>query len=346
MRVFLLIALFICLPAHAASFGPYVAGEKSAWDSANHPAILVKDPETVFSSLPLSGNLSDQHTLWSDSFWPRNEGGISKRWQDLSGNTRYNILTGREARNLPSNEIAKLSPAEKFDLLHEDYGFSFTRKVKKQNPLNRPDWEGICHGWTQASLHHEQFSPVTLKTKSGKEIPFASSDVAALMSYYYARVGGGRVHFLGRRCRENAGNTSIKCTDMNAGAFHVVITNLIRDKKSFILDLDPYKHVWNYPVLGYESIVSDERKPSPGSAVGTKKEILLQTDLLFVQETGPQWEPPVRAIGKKVYSYWLELSEEGKILGGSWADTDHPDFAWTSDPVKVQSPFSIFVSHP
>jgi hypothetical protein len=345
MRIFLLIIISLSFKAHAEGFGPYIPGEKAAWDSANHPLILVKNPETILSALPLNGDLSAGHALWTDSFWPRNEGGIARRWQDISGRVEYKILSQKEAQGLTADQISKLSPAEKFDLLHDELSFPFTRKVKKQNPLNRPDWEGICHGWTQASIHHEQFLPVTLKSRSGREVPFASSDVAALISYYYARVGGGKVHFLGRRCRENAGNTSIKCTDMNAGAFHIVLTNLIRDNKSFIIDLEPYKHVWNFPVFGYKSKLLEENVPQPNSAQGTVKEILVETEMAYILENGPSWEPPQRAIGKKVYLYWLELDDEGKIIGGKWSDPNHPDFAWSSDKIKVPSPFSIFINN-
>lgn len=343
MRIILLFVFVLSFNARAAGFGPYIAGEKSKWDSANHPAILVKDPDTHLPGLPLSGSLQDENILWSDSYWPRNEGGISLRWQDLSGNIKYNILSEKQARALTESEISKLSPAEKFDLLQNDYTFSFTKKVKRQNPYNRPDWEGICHGWAQASIHHSQFQQMKLRNKSGKEITFASSDAAALISYYYARVGGGKVRFLGRRCRENAGNTSIKCTDMNAGAFHVVLTNLIREKKSFIMDFDPYKSVWNFPILGYETKLMEERKPSKEAAPGTVKEILTSTKLSFIQETGPEWNPPLRVVGKKDYLYWLELDSTDNIIGGSWNDTDHPDFAWMSAPVKIPSPYSLFI---
>ncbi len=345
MRIFVLIIfLFAVKAARASGFEAYDDSQKSSWDSANHPAILVTNPETHFFSLPLSGTLEDQKTLWSDSYWPRNEGGISKRWQDISGSIKYKILSEKQARALSEDEIAKLSPAEKFDLMQDDYEFSFTSKVKRQNPLNRPDWEGICHGWTQASIHHEQFSPRNFTNKSGKEIRFASSDIAALMSYYYARVGGGKVRFLGRRCRENAGNTGIKCTDMNAGAFHVVLTNRLRDKKSFIMDLDPYKHVWNFPVLGYQTRVLEELAPRAGSAKGTVKEILVSTKLFYAQETGPEWNPPLRVPGYKDYWYYLELDALDKIIGGSWSDANHPDFAWASEPVKIRSPYSVFIT--
>ncbi len=343
MRLFVLVIIFLCLKAHASGFDRYEADHKAAWDSANHPAILVQNPDGHFPSLPLSGSLREGTSLWSDSYWPRNEGGISRRWQDLSGRVKYKILSEKEARALPAIEISKLSPAEKFDLLRDDYSFSFTRKIKRQNPLNRPEWEGICHGWAQASIHHNQFPPMSFKNKGGQEISFASSDVGALISYYYARVGGGRVRFLGRRCRENAGNTSIKCTDMNAGAFHIVLTNLIREKKSFIMDLDPYRHVWNFPVLGYESRIRDEQAPSPGAARGTVREILISTNLFYIHETGPEWFPTARVEGKKEYWYWLELDKEDNIIGGSWTDTNHPDFAWISAPVKIPSPYSVFI---
>lgn len=347
MRIFVLIIfLFALKAARASGFEAYESSSKAAWDSANHPAILVRNPETHFPSLPLSGSLDNQRNLWSDSYWPRREGGISKRWQDLTGKIKYKILTEKQARVLSEDQIAKLSPSEKFDLMQDDYEFSFTSKIKRQNPSNRPDWEGVCHGWAQASIHHEQFSPMTFKNKSGKVIHFASSDIAALLSHYYARIGGGRVSFLGRRCRENAGNAGISCADMNAGAFHVVLTNRLREKKSFIMDLDPYRHVWNFPIVGHETRVLDERAPHQRSARGTVKEILVSTKLYYAQETGPEWNPPLRVPGFKDYWYWLELDQAEKIIGGSWSDANHPDFAWASEAVKIPSPYSAFITQP
>lgn len=345
MRVFLLLVILFCLKAQAGGFETYQGDNKSNWDSANHPSILVKDYNGHFPSLPLVADLRQERTLWSDSYWPRNEGGISRRWQDLSGTVKYKILSEKEAKKLTPSQISALSPSEKFDLLLDDYSFSFTRKIKRQNPLNRPDWEGICHGWAPATIHHPQFSAATFTNKSGAEIRFASSDVAALISYYHAWVGRGKVRFLGRRCRESSGNTSSKCTDMNAGAFHIVLTNLIPARKSFIVDRDPYRAVWNHPVVGYESRIIEERIPSSRAATGTVREILISTKLSYVNETGPEWNPPVRAEGKQDYWYWLELDSENKIIGGSWSDANHPDFAWITTPPKISAPYSILLQN-
>lgn len=344
MRIWIVATLLLSFETRGGPFEDFIPNSKGKWDSANHPAILVKDALYHLPSLPLKASLESSRSLWSDSYWPRNSGGISLRWQDLTGDVRYRIYSQKEAKALGTEEIAKLSPAEKFDLLQNDYGFSFTRKVIRQNPLNRPDWEGICHGWAQASLFHPQFSSTEFTNKSGQRIRFASSDVAGLMSYFYAKVGKGKTSFLGRRCWENPGNTSVSCTDMNAGAFHVVLANLVPQGKSFIMDLDPYKHVWNFPVLGYESELLEERSPSPGAALSASREVLVRTKLFFVQETGPEWNPPLRAVGFKDYLYWLELDASDLIVGGNWSEAQHPDFAWVTAPVKIPHPYSLFIS--
>lgn len=51
---------------------------------------------------------------WSDSYWPKNEGGISYRWQRREAFGR--LLAPDELASMDPEDISKLSPAEKYDL--------------------------------------------------------------------------------------------------------------------------------------------------------------------------------------------------------------------------------------
>ncbi|MFT6602754.1 MAG: hypothetical protein ACJARO_000262, partial [Bacteriovoracaceae bacterium] len=98
------------------------ADNKRAWDRDNNPNKMGYDYITrtyqydnSFDALPLEGSLSK--APWSGDYWPTYKGGITYRWNSKKS-TNENIaykLTG--VTNIKSlDELAKLSPSEKYDL--------------------------------------------------------------------------------------------------------------------------------------------------------------------------------------------------------------------------------------
>lgn len=334
MKTTLILATMACFISQAYAEGfsyGKVKNDKSEWDSANHPkVILSKKYVSKLSDLPLEGEVSEDKTPWSDEYWARNKGGIAYRWQTKETPYRYDLIKRSEIKDLTEEQIKKLSPAEKFDLLRGDYRFPLTKNVTKKNDPSRPDWEGICNGWSLAAIHHPQAKPITLKNKYGLSIPFGASDVHALYSYFYAKkkIGGGS-KLMGQRCRSNASTPS--CEDVNAGAFHLVLTNLIGLKsKSFVVDVDQKAEVWNQPAHSYSSEIVDEREPSSDAAPGTVKEVRMRTYFSYVLEADSSWQGRKNPLKKRVlYTYWLELDANDQIIGGSWIGKLHPDFVWT-----------------
>jgi hypothetical protein len=70
--------------------------------------------ETQFDKLPLIADLPK--TPWSDYYWPTYKGGLTYRWaQESSDQARY-VYQTKPFAELSANEIAVLSPAEKYDL--------------------------------------------------------------------------------------------------------------------------------------------------------------------------------------------------------------------------------------
>lgn len=178
----------------------------------------------------------------------------------------YPRVTKKQAMSMSEAQIAQLSPAEKYDLYKNNYSLKLTYKIlnKKTSPANAY-WEGICHGWSSAALEFHEPNPITVTNKDGIRIPFGSSDLKALLSFYHAaKTSHGRynplvkrVSFtrqLGRRCgvefpeeawsivngkeyyksavRAKDGSYSIvtnplppECVDTNPGAFHIVAAN-------------------------------------------------------------------------------------------------------------------------
>ena len=83
----------------------------------------------------------------------------------------------------------------------------------------------------------------------GIRIPFGSSDIKALVSYYYANGFISNTHQMGRRCYED-GNRSDCEEDLNAGAFHIVLVNKIALRnEGIIIDLKRGLEVWNHPII-------------------------------------------------------------------------------------------------
>ena len=149
-----------------------------------------------------------------------------------------------------------------------DYSYSLTKKVLGSVKPTDLWWEGICHGWSQAASNYSEPEQVVVTNKDGVKVPFGSSDVKGLLAMHDAYNSKGTFARVGDRCDVRgkvAGEESEedgpikppsaadankdKCADVNAGAFHVVITNMIGiNSQGFVADVDRFNDVWNQPV--------------------------------------------------------------------------------------------------
>lgn len=312
------------------------------WNPQNAPINMGPDYVTNFDSLPLSAALP--RSPWSDYYWPSVEGGISNRW--LGGGPvfrpRFFAL-----KRMPLDRIARMSPAEKYDAFVGNYNYEIKSQERARTRFANQSWEGICHGWAPASMIFHEPRPVTLVGANGIEIPFGSSDIKALLSFYVGQVAESPTKFLGERCNYDLNATPgasgiPACRDTNAGAFHIVLTNYLGLKhKGFVIDRDRSIQVWNQPVWRYQSIIEGTSLPSPGAAPGTVREIIVRSDVTYVVEVYPQWDalddesPSFTAS----YRYRLELDQTGSIIGGEWLSNDRPDFMWTQEPPQFTGYF-------
>lgn len=306
-----------------------------AWDVINQPSRFGRQFETKFENLARSGQLTK--LPWSDSYWATQRAGIAYRWMAPSFPPfGYTLPSERTVSSMSSEEISKLSPAEKLDIFMGRYDFPTVISERRRTNPGAAAWEGLCHGWAPAALEFAEPNPVTLSGANGIKIPFGSSDVKALLSWYMAlhnpvsAIGlGGRCNFSG-----NLGMSTAPCRDANAGAFHIVLTNLIsKYREGFIADISRAAEVWNQPVYGYRTRELSRQRPSIGAARGTTQEVIVETVLQYSVEIEPQWnalgqlaERP--AVGATVYRYRLELDSQGKIIGGDWLQDARPDFLW------------------
>jgi hypothetical protein len=189
----------------------------SQWNLANNPENFNTKTNTddfnwhqaqysyQFSALPVEGVVPNENIPWGDSYWPMQRGGMAYRWfafqnqsntdQSLSYNDRVNKFFKytkyklNDLRRMSQEQIAQLSPLEKYSIYIGDYNYSITNaylKIKKNAP--RDYWEGYCHAWTAASSHYSEPMPVVKTNADGIQIPFGSADVKALLTANYDRL--------------------------------------------------------------------------------------------------------------------------------------------------------------
>lgn len=250
-----------------------------------------------------------------------------------------------------------------------DYNFSLTKRVLGLVSPRDTWWEGICHGWAQAAINYPEPDQVTVTNPDGIKVPFGSSDVKALLAFHeaYNFRGGNSWAFLGKRCKV-AGKVpgegddrdsytefpapefrnSDDCRDVNAGAFHVVITNMIGiHGAGFVADIDRFNDVWNQPVTAYNtSYDKDEEVRPEDRAFGIARRIRVRTRMTYGEEL-KFYTPELAATGiqnfvsklpvtgtihqefrHKDYEYIVELNDRGDVIGGEWVSETRPDFLW------------------
>ena len=169
------------------------------WDSESNPENMGQY-NYHFNQLPQNGRIDDAHMPWSDNYWESDWGGISLRWNTLTPEEldpdggvyvdkrsffRYTPPSRSEVLRMSKAELAKLSPAEKYDILMGRYDYPTVRSERERTSPNMKDWQGICHGWVPAAINHSEPLPTEASNSDGVVVPFGSTDVKGLLSYYY-----------------------------------------------------------------------------------------------------------------------------------------------------------------
>lgn len=326
-----------------------------AWKNYSRPSIMEANFTHSFNALPLAGSVELGPKAWSSDYWPTFKGGINVRW-NAKGTPGFNLESPTKdmAKAMGTAELAQLSPSEKFDLLNGNYDFPLKAEVAAKVFPDAPDWSGICHGWAPAAIHHNEPTPKVLANPDGVLIPFGSSDIKALLSYYYAtRHEATTNRQVGRRCNNGRllSGTRTCSEDLNAGAFHIIIGNMLGIKKQgFVADIDRLKEVWNQPATGYSSVVlQDNIAPSRKAAAGTVKEMKIETKFYYVDESDVNtmeiaYGTPNQIISFLNLVYNIEINAKGEIIGGTWVSKIRPDFLWNKP--KIDQFKGLFVRLP
>jgi len=291
--------------------------------------------ETMYSDidlLPLKGSVQNKNKLWSGNSWRLLEGAINLRWNspDLIG-FNYNSPSINEIFRMSKKDIEELSPTEKYDIYMGNYHFPLKQEVDSLARNGIYEWEGICHGWAAATIHHDEPEPKTVINPDGIEVFFGSSDIKALLSYAYSKVILKESEIIGKRCgyTENEG-LDFCLDDLNPASFHVVITNKIGLKgESVILDVDHFNEVWNHPITDFETKVL-KMYSSPEGRIG-----IFETTLEYVEVVEKNsWERQKTLYGQIKFNYKLEMDQDGNIRRGKWLSFNRPGFMWSLSELK------------
>lgn len=328
---------FFCLAQYA------FADINEAWQGFSDPDILSSGFTHNYFALPREGATSyTGPKYWSSDYWPSNQGGINYRWHSPKpmGFNTYDFPL-KELKRLPTRDLQSLAPSEKFDILMGRYDYPLKAEVGRSVSPRAQDWEGICHGWVMAALHHAEPKPKTFINADGVTVYFGSADIKALLTYYYAWHADGDTPTIGRRCsfgnwtggRENCDQ------DLNAGAFHIVLANKLGlQGTGFVMDVERMDEVWNQPIIAYRSQFQGEFRPTQGAARSAVREFRITTQIWYVSESDNFWYPiqgtPNQQFDTKVFQYRIELNNRDEIVGGTWESTERPDFIWHKEKTR------------
>jgi hypothetical protein len=329
--IFLVLFLYSCGKAHKPE-------EVSTWNGVAEP--LISDASVKkLKKLPLKGKAKGRKLFWSGDYWALKKGLINYRWYNQEYGFNLHSPTQEEAKAMSTEDIMELSPTEKYDLLKGRYNYPLKAEVATKANPNAEYWEGICHGWAPAAINYNEPTPKSFTNPQGIRVPFGSTDIKALISYYYAHVYKAPNTFqTGRRCPNRGGifNWNPDCkNDLNAGTFHIILANNLGLKgKGFIADIKRFEEVWNHPFRDYKSEITDRRSPGWFARREVNEIVSIRTEVSYLDEAESNtWEPVIgtniQKFGHKTYEYEVDLDANGNIIGGRWESTERPDFLWT-----------------
>jgi hypothetical protein len=324
------------------------AGTQDRWHAENNPSPFFNtrgvDMEFRFDDKKTIGKLSQEP--WSDTYWPSYVGGVAVRWNapdEAIGNAwKYSLHDKDKLKKMTDQQIARLSPAEKYDIFTGSYDYPLVKAERQRVKPEAAQWEGLCHAWAPGALLFNEPVSVTLTNADGIKIPFGSSDVKALLIRALdaqsdtAAFVGGRCNTDGRPMTPGGGSQD-ECRDVNAGAWHVILTNLVKPNsptKGFVFDVDRESQVWNQPIYSYTATYTPQASLHKNADPKTAKSIRVSSVVSYGVEVLPNWKPNIssgkNAISEVKFEYYLEVDSKGNIIGGEWISDKRPDFVWYS----------------
>lgn len=157
--------------------------------------------------------------------------------------------------------------------------------------MRTPGWHGHCNGWAAAAIRHAE----PQKSVRYNNVTFSPADIKAMLAEIY--IYNETLNLAGPR------------SPINAGAFHIIITNWLgRGGHPIGMEADPGEEKWNYPIFAYS--YNTNRYASGQVAVNMK--------LSYAKDSRGEYQQSPRIEYTKNFSYGLTLNSQGEITGGSF----------------------------
>ena len=266
---------------------------------------------TAGASIP-KGDVEKQETvfekLWNDEFvWRFDDlpttGGVPKDRIPYSGHIYLDKHGGT------SDVLRKYDEAVNKDYSYPATGWeqADTSEARRGNGRRlrwRPiDWYGHCNGWSSAAIRHAE--PERAVRAFGTT--FTPADIKGLLAEMY--MYNDTAMLAGYETR------------LNPGTFHAILANWLgRGSHPIVMDSDPGKEKWNYPIF---SFASSYAKRGP-------REVEVRTNIVYAKDSEDEEHdksPEIREV--KSFHYSLYLNPLGEIVGGDFhGDSEMIDFVW------------------
>ncbi len=321
------------------------------WDSANDPSALFVSYDNNFQRLPSKGVIRGQ--LWSDTYWPNQEGRAAWRWQQ--GKTQggdsnpyhYSLYSSAQVAKMPEAQLNQLSPAEKYDVLLGRYDYPTVQNEMRRAHPSHPKWFGLCHAVAAVTaLYQEpqsQMVSIPLVNGGKRQMIFYSSDIKALLALSVDQTSATYAPYIGQRCHPGAPN-SLGCWDSNPASFYIAISNMVGVlKKPLVIDVDRGPEVWNSVVKSYSSVLSRTESISPRAHPETVREVRVDMTVQHTVGASPQKYPVGESLSSTKYSFTLELDSRENIVGGEWISDARPDMIWVPYEGSLTDPNLSFI---
>ena len=136
------------------------------------------------------------------------------------------------------------------------------------------------------------------------------------------------------------------CEPLNAGSFHIGLTNTLGLKgESLIFDIEPGLEVWNFVATAFSSRFLSSEAPQRNSSTRATRRVLVETTVTYAADITPKFNPVLFTEDayyiNRLYEYYLELDDEDQIVGGEWVSKNGPDFMWLQDKAEFRGKWEI-----
>ncbi|MFU8804910.1 MAG: proprotein convertase P-domain-containing protein [Bradymonadaceae bacterium] len=379
-----------------------LAGKGDAWNWANRPEVFQTELEYLFEALPGEGysqkqGFSDYYwATYTDAINYRWQGvnilspaeKYDKAFNGWTPDDDFMDLKpyrGFESRSYSADDGCDWDK-EYYQRLGQAANWVSNNKGNKRGRLHRDDvaegercgfgtdtgelngvetWWGLCHATAPVAVLEDE----PLKAVEHNGVTFEVGDIKALLTMEYDR---SQSYFVGQRCnlrgddihRDEYGRIQDEsCRNLNAGTFHVLMTNLLGiQNRMMVADIDGGYMVWNYPVSGYKvthqrALTLEEANQllnlegteyaeeyKYNGAAESFYEIKMRFD--YIAGSNPSTQPNGHVLSRHTQNrnvhYLLELDAEGKIIGGEWlmdSIRNKPDFLWLPTRPSGSNPY-------